>query len=386
MKKVLIIHNKYQNIGGEDIAVSNEINFLKKSFQIDTIIFENTISNKFKQILSFILNNNKSSNKAIVNKINEFKPDIVYIHNTWFKVSLGIFSILEKFDIPVYLKVHNFRYFCTRQLLSSKHFDDKEFCAGCGNYLKHKYLINRYYKDSFLKSLLVLRYGVKYYKILKNNKINILVLTEFHKKFMETLGINQNKIKVFPNFTPNNSVSSILKKNQIIYAGRISEEKGIEEVILAFKKANIQEINLLIVGDGPDKHTLKTKYESKNIIFLGQLDNKEVINLISESLAVVTGTKLYEGQPTLLCEASMMSVPSFFPKSGGIEEFFPQNTMLSFQNKNYEELTDKFSLLEDLTLLKDEGIRNKKFINDYLNEEKLSNNFSNIISGTNHGT
>ena len=29
-------------------------------------------------------------------KLKTFKPDIVYIHNTWFKANLGIFDILKK--------------------------------------------------------------------------------------------------------------------------------------------------------------------------------------------------------------------------------------------------------------------------------------------------
>ena len=27
--KILVIHNNYQNVGGEDIAVKNEVSFLK---------------------------------------------------------------------------------------------------------------------------------------------------------------------------------------------------------------------------------------------------------------------------------------------------------------------------------------------------------------------
>ena len=34
MKKILIVHNKYQNIGGEDIAVENEIEILKKYYKV----------------------------------------------------------------------------------------------------------------------------------------------------------------------------------------------------------------------------------------------------------------------------------------------------------------------------------------------------------------
>ena len=31
--KVLVIHSKYQNIGGEDIAVLNEVKFLKNTLK-----------------------------------------------------------------------------------------------------------------------------------------------------------------------------------------------------------------------------------------------------------------------------------------------------------------------------------------------------------------
>ena len=383
MKKLLIIHNKYQNIGGEDIAVLNEINFLKKHYKVETIIFENNISNKFQQIFSFISNSNKLSNNIITSKINEFKPEIIYLHNTWFKVSLGIFGILEKLNIPIFLKVHNFRYFCTKHFLNSKHFENSSFCPGCGNFYKKK-LINRYYKESFLKSLLILRYGIEYFKILKNNNIKILVLTEFHKKFMKNLGIDSNKINVFPNYTPDKFDISKSPKEYIIYAGRISEEKGIENVISSFLNAGVDNIKLFVAGDGPTKNSLQKKYQSENIKFLGQLENIEVVNLIAESLAVVTGTKLFEGQPTFLCEASMMSVPSFFPRTGGIGEFFPKETTLSFENRNYDELTEKFKLLNDKALLKNEGLRNKKYINKFLDEKKLLDTFSKIIQGINN--
>ena len=41
MKKILIIHNKYQNIGGEDIAVDQEVNTLKKYFDVQELYFSN---------------------------------------------------------------------------------------------------------------------------------------------------------------------------------------------------------------------------------------------------------------------------------------------------------------------------------------------------------
>ena len=80
------------------------------------------------------------------------------------------------------------------------------------------------------------------------------------------------------------------------------------------------------------------KYKLKNVDFLGNMKNEEVLSLINRSKGVVTATKLLEGQPTLLCEASMLGVVSIYPKAGGISEFlrslfislycFSQNTAL----------------------------------------------------------
>ena len=87
MKKILIIHNKYQNIGGEDVAVENEIKMLKKYFEIEVIYFKNDNRITFKQLLAFATNRNIESINLLKNKISSFKPDLVYVHNTWFKAS-----------------------------------------------------------------------------------------------------------------------------------------------------------------------------------------------------------------------------------------------------------------------------------------------------------
>ena len=126
MKKILIIHNSYKNTGGEDIAVENEILFLKKYFEVETLFFSNIEKKSFNLIRSLIFSNNKKSNKLLLEKIQDFQPDIAYVHNTWFVASLGIFNILKNKEIKTYIKLHNFRYFCTRSFLSSKHYKDKQ--------------------------------------------------------------------------------------------------------------------------------------------------------------------------------------------------------------------------------------------------------------------
>lgn len=378
MKKILFIHTFYQNKGGEDIAVENELNLLKEVFEVETLFFSNNIKNYLLEFFSFVLNRNIKNQRSLNQKISEFQPDIVYVHNTWFAASLGIFDVLKKRDVKVLLKLHNLRFNCTRTYLSKKHFENDNICLCCGKKREDLGFFNKYFEESFLKSLYVTRYGKKYFKILNEMDLTILVLTSFHKKFLESLSI-KNKIEIFPNYI-DVTKNTVKRKNlpYLVYAGRISQEKGVEELIHAFLNSGMDDYKLKIIGNGPLlKSLLDIEYE--NIEFLGEVENQEVLKIIQNSLCVITATKLYEGQPTLLCEASSLGVPSIFPNTGGISEFFPRDYSLTFEQFNYKDLESKIRLIRTLKNQTSIGEENKEFIFNHLDKNNLISSFTHIV-------
>jgi len=382
MEKILVIHNKYRNIGGEDIAVSSEIEFLKKYYKIETLYFENYISNLFFDLLSFIFNSNLKSKRILKTSLEKFNPDYVYVHNTWFKASLSIFKLLEKRKIPTIVKLHNFRYSCTNSYLIKNHTND--ICLACGIPNLSKNYFNKYFQESYIKSFLVNRYGKKYYKILSKNNIKVIVLTEFHKKFLTNKIKTFNVPVVFRNYInfPQRSLSTRSHSfgKFLVYAGRISKEKGVEEVIQAFINQKQPGVTLKIIGDRPLLDYLKKAYNNQDIHFLGQISNDSVVNYIENALAVITATKLYEGQPTLLSEASSLGIPSIFPKTGGISEFFPENYSLSFEQFNYLDMENKIAMALDVNKSKKIGGENEKYITKLLDHNKLINDFRLILN------
>ena len=372
MKKLLVIHNKYQNLGGEDIAVENEVKLLEKHFDIKVIYFSNVIENIFKQAVYFMLNRNLDSEKKLIKEIKDFKPDLAYVHNTWFKASLGIFFVLKRYNVKTILKIHNFRYDCTKSFLSSKHFNKKEFCQKCGSSRKDMNVFNKYYKDSFIKSLLINYYGRRYFKVIKKSDFTIFVLTKFHKNYLINLGFDEKRLKVLPNFIEQSNLDAKnYESNNFVYAGRVSKEKGIEELIKVFLSIQNPNFILQIIGKGPDYLSFSKKYKNSKIQFLGEMSNKDVIDHISKSYIVITTTKLLEGQPTLLCEASTLGVPSIFPLTGGINEFLPEDYEMSFKQFDYEALKNKISFAMNNKEIKSLGIENNSFIKKHLNEESI---------------
>ena len=379
MKKILVVHNFYRNYGGEDSNIYEEIKFLNDQYNVKFFEAKNHLNFSFFAVLSLLTRSNFKVNREFKNILEEFQPDSVYIHNTWFNINLGIFKILTKREITAVVKIHNFRYDCARYFLAKNHLKGNERCNACGFEYKNRQIINKYFDSSYVKSLILYFYSLKYFKILKNFKIKIIAVNNFHKMQLTTFGIPKGKISVINN--PLNIGNTLLKnkENNIIYAGRLSREKGLLELIEAWLEADIKEFNLLIIGDGDLQIELKQKYSRKNIKFLGFLPNEEVLQYISKSTAVVTATKLYEGHPRLLSEASALGTLSIYPSFGGMDEFFPENYKFAFEQFNYEDLKNKFILLTEKKTVEESTNRVLLHTQKQLNSKVLMEKFINVF-------
>ena len=80
---------------------------------------------------------------------------------------------------------------------------------------------------------------------------------------MLELGISKN-VYVNPNFIPDFSKNiSVEKENVLVYAGRISDEKGVQEVISSFLDSELDSFILKIIGVGPALDRLKESIKIK---------------------------------------------------------------------------------------------------------------------------
>lgn len=380
MKKILIVHNFYKEFGGEDSNIYEEIDFLKKKYEILFFYEENKKALNVYDLLSFIFRSNIKTNKKFVDTINDFNPDTVYIHNTWFKINLGIFKILKRKKIKVILKIHNFRYKCGKHLTAKKHINPDIRCHACGFEKPFLFFFNKYYSESLLKSIFLYIYSLKYIKILKHYPLTLIVLNEFHKRKLISQGVNDEKIQVIYNPINFENNISVEKSLSLVYAGRISKEKGVEEVITSWMNSRVSHFTLYIIGEGNLKTTLEKKYNDKNLHFLGHLPNEQVLNYIRNAKAVVTATKLYEGQPRLLCEASSLGTISIYPSFGGMDEFFPKLYKYSFKQFDYQDLERKLNLLNDKIVFEEATKNITMNILQKLDKDNIYSKFSEELS------
>jgi len=148
--------------------------------------------------------------------------------------------------------------------------------------------------------------------------------------------------------------------NIILFLGRITEEKGVFELISAFKNIkHIENKALLVVGDFENKIEASIRAHAKSsslekIIFTGYTNKPEQYIAIADVLCLPS---YREGFGTVVIEAGAMGVPTIGSRIYGLTDAIIDGvTGVLVEPKNVEQLTELLvSILEDKLLRKTLG-------------------------------
>jgi glycosyltransferase involved in cell wall biosynthesis len=114
------------------------------------------------------------------------------------------------------------------------------------------------------------------------------------------------------------------KRKGFVFAGRWIENKGIEELILAYDKSNLCSTDwpLTIIGDGPLREKIMDLIASVkvSIIAPGFVTNEQKIELMSKSKWLVAPANTNEDLGLTPIEARSMGVPSIVTDDGGLTQ------------------------------------------------------------------
>ena len=366
--KILQIHNEYKYKGGEEIVVDQEKNLLLqnncKVYQLIRKNNEEIYSLNQKINIAKNLSYSKKSYQMIESEIIKIKPDIAHIHNTFPLWTFSVIDACNKHKIPIVMTLHNFRLICAKGVF----YKDQNICEKCLWSSPFNAIKYGCYQNSKIKSIPVAYMINKTNKGLKIiEKLNkIIVLNSFAKnKFIEAK-FPENKIKVKPNFiSKHTSITINEKKNDFIYASRLSDEKGIIDLLYAHKKFNF---NLNICGDGPLKNFVNNE---KKINYLGFLSDEDVSRQLAKTKFLLFPSKWYEGFPTIILKAFKYETIVIAPELGSIPTIIKNEfNGILFKPNNVEDLINKIKWVlvneEKCKVIKDNA---KKVFNEKYTEE-----------------
>ena len=173
-------------------------------------------------------------------------PDIFHVHNIFPLWTYSVFDFFKKRKIPIIMTLHNYRLIWEKLGLFHKN--------------RKKY---GYFKESNIGSFIISKLINRRKDLLKNVS-KFITHTEFTKQEFGTSVLPIDKLIIKPNFLnfKKKKIISISKKENAIFASRISLEKGILTLMKAFKNIDLK---LDILGDGPlfDKVKKNLQYYCK---------------------------------------------------------------------------------------------------------------------------
>lgn len=350
--KILIAHNHYGNYatGGEAMVFHAETNLLKKhGFEVLTYERSNSeLNNKnLRKRLNTVLHLHWSEQTiAEVGKImDEFKPNVLHVHNYKFLITPSIFYAAKQRGIKTVLTLHNYRLMVPCGNFMTK---DGKVCEKCLTENPINILKYRCSQGSFLKSFLQYRLFTKT-KFKLNQLVDLvdtyIVLSSFAKNKLEQTGVPAEKIVVKPNFITTDNITELhTKKERAVFIGRLSFEKGLLNLIEDWSSINYP---LYIIGTGPLENKARKLSESnKNIVFLGNMENRKVKEFLAESSFLVFPSTWYEGMPITILEALNAGIPVIATHLGPRKEMIKNgiNGFL-YENGNSKDFKEKVNML-----------------------------------------
>lgn len=379
--KILLIHNQYQYRGGEDTVFELELKLLERMGEtVETLLFYNddikSIVSKIKFGLSSFYNLNSSY--LLDEKIKEFNPDIIHVHNFFPIASPSLFYIANDKKIPIIMTLHNYRLICPNAMF----FREGKVCEDCiSKSFAIDGVLHGCYRDSMLQTFFLASMTWLHKKngTWQNRIDKYIVLTHFAKnKFLNSsLKLNDSKIEIKPNFVVDHGFE-LDKEEYSLFVGRLSEEKGIDTLLNAFKNSSRE---LHIIGTGPMLETVK-EYANKydNIKYLGFQSIDFIITKLKKSKALIFTSISYETFGMTIIEAFSCATPVISSDIGAPKELLHDRlTGLIYKVGDSKDLLSKIEKLythpnEYTKLCKN---ARKEFEKNY-SEEKNYNQLINI--------
>ena len=311
------------------------------------------------------------------------QPQILQGFGVTKHLSASIFKAAKDCGVRTIMRLSDYALMCPSTIALD---GDGKVCPNFDCYSKFgfKCLDSKCVKHSLLASLigLVEIKGNKFLGYYKRFIDHWIAPSEFIRDiFIKYYKIPENKITYLPiYFDVTNIDVSYEDDGYILFAGRISEEKGLNILMDAIMKET--RIELVVAGSGPLENKTKEFIETKNlkVRFMGPQSFEELKSLIKGAKLIVVPSVCYENSPNIILEAYAFGKPVIGARIGGIPELIKENiTGLTFEPGNSEDLREKIIYMWDNPIkVKEMGRNARCMVEKDLNKETHYNNLMNI--------
>jgi glycosyltransferase involved in cell wall biosynthesis len=355
--RILEIHNRYLQRGGEDLAADYVAQVLSHDNAIERCHFE---SQEWKRHGAprvwqqpFLMWRNPRALERIRKAHEAFGPDLWLVHNVYPVASAGVYGLAQQLGIPVVYFGHNFRPFSVNGYCWAGQRLAPEGLRG--NYWPE--ILAGSWQNSRIKTAIfatVLR-KLRSSGWLGSIKAWVAISDFMRDRFIEA-GVPAERVFTLRHSWDflNEQPSAFEDDGSFLYLGRLSTEKGIPVLLGAWRKFRASadfpdRPRLVIAGEGPLQSMVEqAAAKDPTIHFEGYVSGERKVELLRSCRAVVVPSVWWEALGLVVYEAYDFSKPVLAARSGGLTETVTDHqTGLLHEPGNADELARHLSEITD---------------------------------------
>lgn len=317
--RVLVVHNHYRERGGEDAVFEAETALLRKN-GVDVVTYEEhsdraTSIPPFRLAVEVVWS--RESRRRLAAEIERVRPDVVHFHNPFPLISPSAYYACRAAGVAVVQRLPNYRILCPGANLVR----DGRVCQDClGRSLPWPALVHGCYRGSRPATASVASMIVTH-RLLGTweRMVDVYVPpSEFARsKFIEG-GLPADRIVSKPNFVDPDPGIGTHDGGFALYAGRLSEEKGVATLLRAWKALGPDAPPLRIAGDGPLATLLA--HAPPKVEWLGRRSKAEVFDLMRQANVLIFPSDCFESFGLAIAEAYATGLPVIASRHGAMAE------------------------------------------------------------------
>lgn len=260
----------------------------------------------------------REASAAIGRQIDTCRPDLVHFHNISRQLSPSIIDAAYRRGIPMVQTMHDLFLVCP----AHSFFVNGAPCEACksGGFWHAARL--RCIDGSTASSALgaVEAYLHAWARLYR--KIGAFIAPSlFLKSKVDCLGWIKDRTVHLPYFVPLGSDYSARNDGYVLFAGRVSREKGVGVLLDAASMCGA--VEFVVAGEGPELEGYRrtaARLGLANVRFMGYVKGEALEKLLAGARCVVVPSLSYENLPLSILEAFARGKPAVAADSGGIAE------------------------------------------------------------------
>ena len=371
--RVLIVHNHYQQPGGEDRVVAAEGALLEAhGHAVERFTAHNDdVEDMNALTLGAATIWNHRTYRALRERIERTSPDVVHVHNTLPLISPAVYYAARHAGRPVVQTLHNYRLLCPSALL----LRDGAVCTDCvGRRVAWPSVAHACYRDSraatgTIATMLAAHHALGTW----HRHVDVYIaLTEIARRLFVDGGLPEDKIHVKPHFVAPDPGMGAGEGGYALFVGRLSEEKGLSTLLDAWSGETLRR-PLRIVGGGPLAPQVAAAGRQRAAVsWLGRRSADEVAALMRAAAFLVMPSECYETFGRVVIEAYAAGTPVVVADGGAPAELVePGRTGLLFRRGDAADLARQAHSLTPEALLPMRAAARRAYEQRYTAERNL---------------